>query len=932
MEFVVGQRWVSQAEPQLGLGLVTEREGRHITLSFPASEEERVYAADNAPLARVTYLPGDRLHDRQQRQHTVQAVEDLNGLKYYLLDDGSGGEQILPETEISDLIQLSSPTQRLYSGQFDRRRSFQLRVATLQHRDRQQRCATRGLIGPRTNLLPHQLYIAHEVASRFAPRVLLADEVGLGKTIEAGLILHQQLQTGLASRALIVVPEPLLHQWLVEMLRKFNLHFSLFDAARYEALREDGEDNPFESQQLVLCSLDLLCSDNTIAQQAAAGEWDLVIVDEAHHLHWSEEEISPAYRAVEMIAENCAGLLLLTATPEQLGMASHYARLHLLDSARFHAFDAFVEEQKNFVQLNAVVAALREEKTLSSEQRQLLQQFVDAPPPESTEEIRPLIRQLLDQHGTGRVLFRNTRAAIKGFPQRKLQAYPLPCPAQYSGKSSLYPEQQLQSDDWITCDPRVHWLEQFLKARRGEKVLLICAHCDTAVALEKHLHLNTGIRSTAFYEGLSIIERDRAAAYFADEESGAQILICSEIGSEGRNFQFAHQMVLFDLPTNPDLLEQRIGRLDRIGQTEDIQIHLPYLQDSTQEYLFRWYHDGVDAIEHSFSAGLSVYQHFEQQMQPWLDGSEKPDPASLTALLEQTRRHTGQVRKQLQQGRDQLLELNSCDDEVAAQLIDDINDSERSETLQEFIGALCDIYGVDNEFHSEHSLVLRPTEQMLTEHFPGLKEEGVTITFDREKAQRREEMEFLTWEHPIVTESMEMVIGSEVGNSCISAIQLKSLPAGTLLVECFFSLESHAPKRLQIDRFLSAAPLRVLLDSNGQNLSAAIQHEQLNKLGEHVKKSARPAIAKQVRSTVEKMVSSAEQSAQQQAAPLIAQAKQRVDEILGNEIQRLQQLQQLHGAIRQEEIDFFIEQKNQALAHIAQAAPELQAIRLIINT
>ena len=95
-----------------------------------------------------------------------------------------------------------------------------------------------------------------------------------------------------------------------------------------------------------------------------------------------------------------------------------------------------------------------------------------------------------------------------------------------------------------------------------------------------------GIRATLFHEGMSLIERDRAAAWFADPEEGAQVLICSEIGSEGRNFQFAHHLVLFDLPSNPDLLEQRIGRLDRIGQNAVIKIHVPYVRAVPVRFCF----------------------------------------------------------------------------------------------------------------------------------------------------------------------------------------------------------------------------------------------------------------------------------------------------------------------------------------------------------
>ena len=118
------------------------------------------------------------------------------------------------------------------------------------------------------------------------------------------------------------------------------------------------------------------------------------------------------------------------------------------------------------------------------------------------------------------------------------------------------------------------------------------------MALELRLRLNEGIRTALFHEEMTLLERDRAAAYFAEPDYGAQILLCSEIGSEGRNFQFAHHLVIFDLPANPDVLEQRIGRLDRIGQTETIKVHVPYMTGTAQERLFQWHHNGLNAIAH----------------------------------------------------------------------------------------------------------------------------------------------------------------------------------------------------------------------------------------------------------------------------------------------------------------------------------------------
>ena len=204
------------------------------------------------------------------------------------------------------------------------------------------------------------------------------------------------------------------------------------------------------------------------------------------------------------------------------------------------------------------------------------------------------IDDLLDRHGTGRVLFRNTRHVVKGFPHREVRPAPL---AAVAGG-----------------DPYRHWLGELLLEHRGKKLLVITALAATAQQLVDEMKQKHGIRATLFHEGMSLIERDRAAAWFADPEEGAQVLICSEIGSEGRNFQFAHHLVLFDLPSNPDLLEQRIGRLDRIGQNAVINIHVPYVTGSAREILFRWYHEGLGAFSQTCPAGHQVYLNTRNEL------------------------------------------------------------------------------------------------------------------------------------------------------------------------------------------------------------------------------------------------------------------------------------------------------------------------------
>ncbi|MBQ0755746.1 MAG: DEAD/DEAH box helicase family protein, partial [Amphritea sp.] len=348
-EFIPGQRWISNTESNLGLGLVTSISNRRVEILFPAVEEERTYADDNAPLSRVIYPVGEHVRNADGLKLTITAFQELNGIIVYQAEDETGEILVLEEKDLDSSVHFSKPHDRLFAGQIDKISRFQLRVETLKHQFAHLQAESYGLLGPRVQLLPHQLYIAHQVARRYAPRVLLADEVGLGKTIEAGLVLHQQLVSGKVSRALIVVPDSLIHQWLIEMLRRFNLRFTILDELRCEALELSDEGvNPFETAQLVLCNLSFLKSSPDRLVQALDAGWDMLVVDEAHHLVWSEEESSPEYICIEALAREVKGLLLLTATPEQLGVNSHFARLRLLDPDRYYSLAQFREEETGY--------------------------------------------------------------------------------------------------------------------------------------------------------------------------------------------------------------------------------------------------------------------------------------------------------------------------------------------------------------------------------------------------------------------------------------------------------------------------------------------------------------------------------------------------------------------------------------------------------
>ena len=419
-----------------------------------------------------------------------------------------------------------------------------------------------------------------------------------------------------------------------------------------------------------------------------------------------------------------------------------------------------------------------------------------------------------------------------------------------------------------------------------------------------------------------------AIAYFADEVSGAQTLVCSEIGSEGRNFQFAHHLILFDLPLNPDLLEQRIGRLDRIGQQCDVEIYVPYMTDTAQQTLFEWYDTGLNLFRDSCSAGHMIFQEFKDRLFAQLD--ERTE--ALGTLLADSAAFARRTRQELREGRDKLLERNSCKPGVARILIDHITEFESGDLLENYLEDLCEAFGVEQEFHSEQTLILRPSETMHTGHFPHVKDEGTTVTFSRDKALAREDMEFLTWEHPMIHEAMDMVHSTEIGNAAIGTIKLKGVAPGTMLLEVLFMVNCVAPRALQLERFLPLSPMRLLVDARGKDLSDLVPHERLNQRIEKVKKSTALAIIKQVGADVEAKMALASQLAESRLKSILTHAEQAMRTDLHSELSRLVALRKVNPSIRQQELDQLNYQLEQCAIHIQHANLNLQALRLIITT
>ena len=531
------------------------------------------------------------------------------------------------------------------------------------------------------------------------------------------------------------------------------------------------------------------------------------------------------------------------------------------------------------------------------------------------------------------MLFRNTRSSVSGFPERNLNQYPLQLPDCYQVDSEgeishlLNPELGCLNQP-IKKDSRADWLANFLKSHRDEKVLVICAQASTAIAIEEYLRLGVALQSAVFHEGLSLVARDRAAAYFSDEEEGAQVLICSEIGSEGRNFQFAHHLVLFDLPLNPDLLEQRIGRLDRIGQRHTIEIHVPYFKAHAQQVLLNWYHQGMDAFEHINAVGSALYQQFKSQLEKCMR-----NPADLGAqesLIDDTRNEFITLRETLQQGKDRLLELSSFDQEKAEALVNDIVMEERRQDLSDYMENVFDQFGVEQEYHSAGSYILRASDHMLYHTFPGLDNDGVTATVSRDIALSREDMEFLSWEHPMVTGAMDMVMSNDFGNTAFCTLKLAALKEGTLILETNYVVRCTAPLSLQLERYLPLTTVRVAVNHDLIDLSKVLSAEHLNKLGKKVHKRDAQEFINQARPQISHMIEKSEQLAKKEVPDIVAEAVNKMSAEQDNELSRLQNLAKVNSTIRQEEIDYLKETKQALLVYLQAAQLKLDSLRIAL--
>ncbi len=936
-----GQRVRNEGEPGLGLGIVSQQgNARTVAVYFPAVQENRVYSLSSAPLRRFHLAPGQVAMLAKGGSFRVEKLFLKNGLIHY-----SGGGRTICETDLADRCTSSGPTERLAEGELSHVKTFDLRVQGWQQRGEILSKRYRGLTGARVALMPHQLAIACKVAAREMPRVLLADEVGLGKTIEACMIYSMLRAVGRADRVLVLTPASLVHQWLTELYRRFNELFKvahselepLVDETLMLGGGDDELENPFEDASRIIAPIEML-RDKRVLQMALETPWDLLIVDEAHHLRWSRTAVSQEYRCVQALAQRSRGLLLLTATPLRQGLETQFALMHLVDPDRFARLDDFLEENKHLMQVGNAARALAEgSKTAARDLRKLFPDDHDLH--ECLDDPARALPLLVDRHGTGRVLVRNRRERLTGFPGRQLLAFPLPCPASWKN-AELYPEvAQLErllqktpvavgagerSKPVLKDDPRWNWTVEWIRGLpAGTKVVVMASKVKSVLRLEKFFREKTGLKVAVFHEELSLIERDRQAAYFAEDE-GAQVLLCSEIGGEGRNFQFCSHLLLFDLPVHPDALEQRIGRLDRIGQKGTIQVAVPYVENTPGQALFEW-HRLTGVFERPLPSGDPLMDRLQESLFAILQAytpRNKGRQAELEVFLEHTKEVLAEHLNNIQANVDFLVDINSYDQPLGEALRDEIL-AAPTDPLKECITEMLDHFGVhEEELATPGLLKIKSGNLMKMDPYPGLRDGGYLATFERSLALDREEVQFLSMDHPLVEGTLGLLLDQAEGKACTGLWE--GAPEQNLLVQFLYLLQAVGPARLDLHRFLAPTPLVVNVDMKGK-VRDDLQPGKLSSLGNALwTRLAGPMLGR-----LPQMQETSGTEAQERLGGLIEAAVRKASEQLEAEQQRLEYLAQ-HNNVSPAEVAAHEAKAAETLECLNQARVELDAIRVIV--
>ncbi len=488
---------------------------------------------------------------------------------------------------------------------------------------------------------PHwyQVETVRKVLKQYRGRVLLADEVGLGKTIEAGMVLKEYMLRGMAERLLILVPASLVGQWRDEMAEKFGI-----DCATTQDALLRREPAAFWAQQRVIASI-AVARRREHAEMLAQHPYDAVVVDEAHHLR---DQGSASYRLVGALQKRF--LLLLSATPVQNSLIELYNLLTLLQPGIFRTLREFraahmthgkPREPANRERLRDLMRGVMVRNTralaalhLSRRHAATVRALASAEEAACYQDLTALVRRFATS-GPARLTAQHLLSAAGSSPAAAASAI------------GRFAERHPAETGWTALATRYGTLGagakqaallDLLARNPAEKTLVFVHHRDSMRHLAALLSAR-GMAPLLFEGGMSGAEKDAAVTRFRDD---GRILLCSESGGEGRNLQFCNTLINFDIPWNPMAIEQRIGRIDRIGQTREVFVFNLTTSGTIEDAMLRILDEKINMFElvvgevGAILGELDEQQEFSSLMlEAWLQETASAREAALAMLERQ---------------------------------------------------------------------------------------------------------------------------------------------------------------------------------------------------------------------------------------------------------------------------------------------------------
>ena len=660
---------------------------------------------------------------------------------------------------------IGDPIDRFRANQVGKAEEFNLRSVAADLWTRHLYDSLVSLSHARVDLKPHQVSVVHRVVSSYPHRFLLCDEVGLGKTIEAAMIVKELRARGVAKRVLILVPSGLVRQWQFELKTKFNETFAIFNRETVQYLKAKGVANPWTDHDSIIASQEWASWSAERRTEINSVDWDLIIVDEAHHARRQRSgnrvTMTNVYRLVSDLTSrpefSRRGVLFLTATPLQLQRHELFSLVEMLNPVLFSSEEEFVEHVQELSGLNRTVEELIQDGSSASRAVERAKTMLgDQSPDTQNVAAEELIDLLRARHRLSEVLIRNRRAVIGGFLPRKAFRWEVEITAEeravktemdsiiaegyreaertrstsigflmviwqklaasssrallksLSGRrerllqgnilGTLYAEEaeedlasDLEASDVIRHLPAesayelsridqviellerididskartfVKELHELFGADRDAKVIVFTEFRETQDMLFE-LCADQAWTAHKFHGQLSPIRKDDAIDSFR-VGNGPQVLVSTEAGGEGRNFQFAHILVNYDLPWNPMRVEQRIGRIDRIGQEHPVTIFNFHVHETIEGRILDVLESRIGLFEESIGGLDAILGNTEAGIREALRATAEERDKQLEHVAAQLEERVRQARVAEIQLKDFILDTKSYSAEIA---------------------------------------------------------------------------------------------------------------------------------------------------------------------------------------------------------------------------------------------------------------------------